>query len=521
MNIVKLKPSTLVHENNEMVKRKRENLLGKLDKLQAAGDPEKARLGATKEYLEGMQIVKKAKLHQNPDLQLEEEKVDENAVLEVQRKIASNKLHFGDKELVRALKIAQKSEVQKNSKKISALESGEELKGRGSKDVTVESLQSEIDMLNKMELEQLAKIVAIRTLQKVYTGEDKKTPQWLPEWFLDESSDRMAEFKTFREAATREEINLHTRMTAQKGVRTAVEQYTKRLDKALGDIDEKEVKRDAAEKRERAVEKGDKKADKKEGKIEKPKDEKTKAEKTKAEKTKAEKTKTETDEYGQEKLANMDVSDAESDDGFFENSAAQFSDDDEETFPQMSMATGYISGSDDEDIDNDKVVKGATKKERKNRRGQAARQRIWELKYGSQANHLKKQRQERYEKSQQLQREWEEREAKRQERRNKMSQEERDAEDERQRRKKLGLRPEPKQHRDDSGPLHPSWQAKKAQSNVSFAGKKVVFGEDTSSAAPAKPKGPAKDDEGPLHPSWAAKKAQSASTAFAGKKMTF
>ncbi|SEI32075.1 YALIA101S02e08922g1_1 [Yarrowia lipolytica] len=39
----------------------------------------------------------------------------------------------------------------------------------------------------------------------------KKTPQWLPEWFLDESSDRMVEFKTFRESATREEIDLHTR----------------------------------------------------------------------------------------------------------------------------------------------------------------------------------------------------------------------------------------------------------------------------------------------------------------------
>ncbi|KAG5365333.1 Protein bud22 [Yarrowia sp. C11] len=514
-----------------MVKRKRENLLSKLDKLQAAGDPEKARLGTTKEYLEGMQFVKKAKLHQNPDLQLEDEKVDENAVLEVQRKIAGNKLHFGDKELVRALKIAQKSEIQKNSKKISALESGQELKGRGSKEVTAESLQGEIEMLNKMDLEQLAKIVAIRTLQKVYTVEGKDTPQWLPEWFYDESSERMEEFTSFREAATREEINLHTRMTAQKGVRTAVEQYTKRLDKALGEIEDKQVKSDAAEKR--AVEKQT--VEKRKGKNERAAEraEKQKAEKTgtkdssdKSEKKseKDKKDKSETNEYG---LETMDSSESDSDDdGFFENSAAQFSDDnDEETYPQMSMATGYISGSDDEDIDNDKVVKGATKKERKNRRGQAARQRIWELKYGTQANHLKKQRQERYDKSQQLQKEWEEREAKRQERRNRMSQEEREAEDERQRRKKLGLKPEPKFHRDDSGPLHPSWQAKKAQSNVSFAGKKMVFGEDktsgSGSTAPAKVKGPAKDDEGPLHPSWAAKKAQSASTAFAGKKMTF
>lgn len=508
-----------------MVKRKRENLLGKLDKLRAAGDPEKARLGVTKEYLEGMQIVKKAKLHQNPDLELEEEKVDENAVLEVQRKIAGNKLHFGDKELVRALKIAQKSEVQKNSKKIQTLEGGQELKGRGSKDVTVESLQSEIEMLNKMDLEQLAKIVAIRTLQKVYTGDDKQTPQWLPEWFLDDSSERMVEFTTFRESASREEINLHTRMTAQKGVRTAVEQYTKRLDKALGEIDEKEVNREAAVKREaREKAKGDKK-DKREAKTEKKEAKEAKTEKAKTENANEDtEGDVQVDEYGQPvKLADMDVSDAESEDGFFEGSAGQFSDDDgyEETYPQMSMATGYISGSDDEDVDNDKVVKGATKKERKNRRGQAARQRIWELKYGTQANHLKKQRQERYDKSQKLQKEWEEREARRQERRNKLSAEDRAAEDERERRKKLGLKPEPrKQHRDDAGPLHPSWQAKKAQSNVSFAGKKMVFG-DAAPAAPAKPKGPSKDDEGPLHPSWAAKKAQAPSIAFAGKKMTF
>lgn len=509
-----------------MVKRKRENLLGKLDKLRAAGDPEKARLGATKEYLEGLQIVKKAKLHQNPDLQLEEEQVDENAVLEVQRKIAGNKLHFGDKELVRALKIAQKSEVQKNTKKIQTLEGGQELKGRGSKDVTVESLQSEIEMLNKMDLEQLAKIVAIRTLQKVYTGDDKQTPQWLPEWFLDESSERMVEFTTFRESASREEINLHTRMTAQKGVRTAVEQYTKRLDKALGEIDEKEVNREAAVKREaREKAQGDKRDKKEAAKTEKKA---AKTEKKEAKEAEDDATTTNVDEYGQPvKLADMDVSDAESEDGFFEGGAAQFSDDDyEETYPQMSMATGYISGSDDEDVDNDKVVKGATKKERKNRRGQAARQRIWELKYGTQANHLKKQRQERYDKSQKLQKEWEEREAKRQERRNKLSAEDRAAEDERERRKKLGLKPEPrKTHRDDAGPLHPSWQAKKAQSNVSFAGKKMVFGDDKGSAAgsgaPAKPKGPSKDDEGPLHPSWAAKKAQAPSIAFAGKKMTF
>lgn len=493
------KSSSVSPYTHNMVKRKRENLLGKLDKLLAAGDPEKARLGATKDRLEGLQIVKKAKLHQNPDLEIEEEKVDENEVLAVQRKIAEKKLHFGDKELVRALKIAQKSEIQKNTKKIASVQKGEELKGRGAKDVTAESLQKEIDMLTEMDLEQLAKMVAIRTLQKVY----ETAPQWLPEWFHDSDSERMTEFTAFREAASREEINLHTRMTSQKGVRTASEQYTKRLDKALADAPQ--VAEKPAEKPAKVETK--EKKEKKEKPVEKPAEKKEEIKR---------------DPFLQSDAppADIDVSDSESDGDFFENenSAVQFSDD-EETYPQMSMATGYISGSDDEDIDNDKVVKGATKKERKNRRGQAARQRIWELKYGSSANHLKKQRQERYDKSQVLQKEWEEREQKRQERRDRLTADERAAEDERQRRKKMGLKPEPKaKHRDDAGPLHPSWQAKKAQSNISFAGKKMTFGDDKPVE---KPKGPAKDDEGPLHPSWAAKKAQSASTAFAGKKMTF
>lgn len=81
-----------------------------------------------------------------------------------------------------------------------------------------------------------------------------------------------------------------------------------------------------------------------------------------------------------------------SDDSFFEENdrKAETSSKREYNLPQL--ATGYFSGgSDDEDdeIDNDNVVKEATT-QRKNRRGQRARQKIWAQKYGKEAKHVKK-----------------------------------------------------------------------------------------------------------------------------------
>lgn len=89
----------------------------------------------------------------------------------------------------------------------------------------------------------------------------------------------------------------------------------------------------------------------------------------------------------------VDASTNDSDDSFFEDDVRRKADSStkrEYNLPQL--AAGYFSGgSDDEDdeIDSDKVVKEATT-QRKNRRGQRARQKIWAQKFGKEAKHVKK-----------------------------------------------------------------------------------------------------------------------------------
>ena len=137
--------------------------------------------------------------------------------------------------------------------------------------------------------------------------------------------------------------------------------------------------------------------------------------------------------------------------------------------PSLSMG-GYISGSgsDIEDIDEPP---------KKNRRGQRARQQIWEKKFGAKAKHLQG--------------------PKAKEGRNAGWDPKRGAIDSGERRGKGGWRGEqprggptrsgmpaqeskPK-HRDDSGPIHPSWEAakkakdKKMAAPAAFEGKKIRF----------------------------------------------
>lgn len=100
-----------------------------------------------------------------------------------------------------------------------------------------------------------------------------------------------------------------------------------------------------------------------------------------------------TDEEPSESDDDVTGSVSDSGDSFFEeneNDEIPVSSKKEYNLPEL--ASGYFSGgSDDEDdeIDNDKVVKEATT-QRKNRRGQRARQKIWEKKYGKEAKHVKK-----------------------------------------------------------------------------------------------------------------------------------
>lgn len=134
------------------------------------------------------------------------------------------------------------------------------------------------------------------------------------------------------------------------------------------------------------------------------------------------------------------------------------------------LATGYFSGGSDEeasDIDNDQVVKSVTE-QRKNRRGQRARQKIWAKKYGKEAKHIKEERTRLASERERKQLEYEERERKRQMKRQ--------AEPTGSNNQPLGDRSEKTGVVEEM--LHPSWQAKKmAEKTITakFSGKKIKF----------------------------------------------
>ncbi|KAK9479674.1 Bud-site selection protein [Lipomyces japonicus] len=145
-----------------------------------------------------------------------------------------------------------------------------------------------------------------------------------------------------------------------------------------------------------------------------------------------------------------------------------------------SLNVGYISASDDEfeqgyDDDNDEQeLSKSLKPARKNRRGQRARQKIWEQKYGKKAKHVAKEESERRAKEQEK---FEKKKAR-------YLAKLREAEVNNTNNTPLGTRstvPDPaalvKQAKaDPNKPIHPSWAARQAKSKpVDFKGKKVVF----------------------------------------------
>lgn len=127
------------------------------------------------------------------------------------------------------------------------------------------------------------------------------------------------------------------------------------------------------------------------------------------------------------------------------------------------LATGYFSGGsdDEEDVDNDKVVKEATTA-RKNRRGQRARQKIWEQKYGSKANHVQQENKRIASERERKQQEFEERQRKRD-----------------LKAKALDSQDGTKHNPTNPNKLHPSWEARKLaeqkQKDIKFSGKKITF----------------------------------------------
>lgn len=130
------------------------------------------------------------------------------------------------------------------------------------------------------------------------------------------------------------------------------------------------------------------------------------------------------------------------------------------------LATGYYSGgSEDESESNDKLVDEITQP-RKNRRGQRARQKIWEKKYGSTAKHVVKQQERFRSDRERLKDEYEVRQQKRE-----AKQKVRD-EKEKQRKEREEKEKERKEF------IHPSWAARlkeQEQQKAKFSGKKITF----------------------------------------------
>ncbi|CAI5755729.1 unnamed protein product [Candida verbasci] len=178
-----------------------------------------------------------------------------------------------------------------------------------------------------------------------------------------------------------------------------------------------------------------------------------------------------------------DLKDDESEDGEVESEVDDFFEEEpslkkskkskeEEAYNLPELATGYCSGgSDDEgDIDNDKIIKELTS-QRKNRRGQRARQKIWEKKYGKNAKHVTQERERIANEREKRRLEFEERERKRQLKA--QLQKPTGANNE-----PIGERKENKETKPREDKIHPSWEAKKqaeAKLKTSFQGKKVVF----------------------------------------------
>ena len=157
----------------------------------------------------------------------------------------------------------------------------------------------------------------------------------------------------------------------------------------------------------------------------------------------------------------------------------------EEKYKLPELATGYFSGgSDDEDddVDNDKVVKEITT-QRKNRRGQRARQKIWAKKYGKEAAHVKKNQQRIASEREQRQLEYEERQRKRELKAKLLAEKQQTGANalplgERKAGTTSISTPTPTPPAEPKG-MHPSWEAKKLEKekmkNIKFQGKKVVF----------------------------------------------
>jgi len=144
--------------------------------------------------------------------------------------------------------------------------------------------------------------------------------------------------------------------------------------------------------------------------------------------------------------------------------------------PSLTMG-GYWSGSESPPEDDVEIAP------KKNRRGQRARQQLWEKKYGASAKHLQKQKNNDRNQGWDLQRgaqsddgRYRNRASKRGNMLLRRDPTQRSVASDAN---KVEVNPRRSRSRDDMGSLHPSWQAaklaKEKKQNASFQGKKTVF----------------------------------------------
>ncbi|KAH3899904.1 Bud22p SCDLUD_004215 [Saccharomycodes ludwigii] len=133
-----------------------------------------------------------------------------------------------------------------------------------------------------------------------------------------------------------------------------------------------------------------------------------------------------------------------------------------------ALQVGYLSNEDNDEDDFFEPEVKEEKPQRKNRRGQRARRKIWEQKFGSGAKHIQRELIKEKELRQQRQLEYEQRQLKRE-----LKAKEREEMDKEKREKNKEM------ERRSNTKIHPSWEAKKLQeqklNKVKFEGKKVVF----------------------------------------------
>lgn len=141
-----------------------------------------------------------------------------------------------------------------------------------------------------------------------------------------------------------------------------------------------------------------------------------------------------------------------------------------------SLMGGYISGSESDASDIDVAPAG-----RKNRRGQRARQAIWEKKFKDKAKHLKQEQAGR-DSGWDLKRgavDGSDRTPWKKGIKTPFGRKPEGRHDEQEHDAPEPRRPRPPTKKDDEGPLHPSWEARKkakeAQQTAAFQGKKITF----------------------------------------------